>query len=109
MKRFWISDSIFDWFITPSSHRLGSNKSVNRAYELWSRASELLSVGSSSDCERADAISNLKRALNHRLERLQTSYKLRDLPIGSSKGVLERLEKLDVVRPVMLRSLLQVR
>lgn len=105
-KCIWIDDTIFNWEVYSSSSSIMSNIHVKRAYEFWEHARTLLG-DNASDFSKADAITNLKRSLNHRWQLIEKLYVLKKLV--PAKGNLERLEEFGLVRPYMLRQLLEIR
>lgn len=105
----WITPSVFEWSRFTSGGILSDIQVYRRAYDYWRRAEHLLR-DDVSDLARGDAIANLKRSLNHRLLHLEKLYRFSslDIPIRP-KGSLERLELLGLVRPFLLRSLMDIR
>jgi hypothetical protein len=81
---------------------------VGRAHEIWRHASSLISA----DCSEfsvADAITGLKRAVNHRLKALTRVYCFDALPFHSQKKTLEKFQFYGIIRPAMLKDLFEVR
>ena len=69
-----------------------------------------LLAGSPSRFHLADVVANLKRALNHRLKAIEALYHFRNFNLPENPaGYLEILECLGLVRPALLRYLLDVR
>lgn len=81
---------------------------VRRAYKIWRHSSSLVS-DDSSEFKLADAIVGLKRAVNHRLKTLTTSYALDALPFSSERKSLERLQHYGIIRPAILKELFGIR
>jgi hypothetical protein len=65
---------------------------------------------SSIELFRVDAITTLKRAVDHRFRLLDEIYEFRRIPIGNKpSGILELLNYLGIVRPKMLQQLTEIR
>ncbi len=80
----------------------------NRPYKMLEHARELLS-NKKGEFFRADAISTLKRALDVRLKSINEIYNF-DKLFGSPKvHLIEALEICGILRPLMLRQLLDIR
>jgi len=57
-----------------------------------------------------DAVSNLKRAVDHRIKHISTTYKLKKTTCYSlKKNIWDTLAELEVIKPVMLGKLLEIR
>ena len=108
-RKVWITNSVLSWTSAVHSADTFHVSSWNTPYRIWSHAAGLLS-GIPSELVRSDAVGNLKRALNVRLKHLEGLYRFSHLPLGlRHKATLERLEMLGVVRPLLLRHLLDIR
>src|SRR5205807_9798355 len=105
----WLSDSVFDWEYEIDSWRFNRKSSVHRAYEYWEHARNLLG-SAATQFQLADAVANLKRAINQRLKAIETAYSLRSFTLPNRPtGYLEILESVGLVRPALLKYLLDVR
>ena len=82
-----------------------------RSYEHLQRAEYFLACDTvSSDHDRADCISNLRKCLSHRLKHFESVYNLRSaLPAPTKRHYLEVLADLGVIRPSLIKGLLEVR
>lgn len=106
-QNLWINKNIFDWYSYISGSSIGHHQTL-RSYELWQRAQELLTRD--TEFTKIDAIANLKRSLNQRLKLLESIYSFKKMPLRPSpKADLEYLETLGLVRPYMLKQLIQIR
>lgn len=82
---------------------------IGRAYEHWSRAESVLGRAS-NDFDRVEIISTLKRAVDHRLRRLNEFYRLKRIPVGApGDGQIAKLAALGVLRPSLVDHLLRIR
>lgn len=108
----FICRSVLSWdFYTENGSGLSSDKAnqiVWRAHEIWRHAISLISV-KSDEFARGDAISNLKRAINHRLQAISKAYSIEALPFSNKRQVLEKLQFYGLVRPALLRELFEIR
>lgn len=108
-KRAWLSKEVFDWYVSYEGGRLIPEGDFVRAYEIWSHAERILLSGS-DEFHRVDSILALKRCLNQRLKFIEQIYNLKQIALPNSpRGYLEYLETFNVVRPLMLKKLLEVR
>lgn len=80
-----------------------------RPYDIWAHAEQVLSH-STTEFLRVDAITTMKRAIDHRVRMLNNSYSLRTIPIKDKPSeILKLLEFVGIIRPLMLRKLLDIR
>lgn len=80
-----------------------------RAYELWEHAEDILAKPQ-TEAYLADAITNLKRAVNHRISILQETYHFDKIPgYEAPRRSLEQLAYWGIIRPSMLRQLTDIR
>lgn len=109
MKEIWLSPQILDWHLFIDSATIKPAKDWKRSYEIWQHAEDTLQ-SFSDDFHRVDAITTLKRVVEQRTNLLQRYYSFDEIPLPSRpKRTLELLAYLNVVKPVMLRSLIDVR
>lgn len=109
-KEVWVSNEVFEWFPpAPEGGRQTSDVDLIRAYDLWSHAESLITK-EKSEFHLVDAISTLKRCLNQRLKFIEYVYGLKQIVLSNSpKGYLEYLETFNLVRPMMLKKLMEIR
>ena len=82
---------------------------VSRGQDIWRHASSRLK-GNPSELDRVDCIGTLKRAINNRLKAIQATYHFDQLPTKRpKKQVLEKLQDYGIVRPAIIKELLDVR
>jgi hypothetical protein len=82
---------------------------AGRPHEIHQHARDRL-AGDPNDFDRVDAIMALRRAVGQRVRMLNDIYQLRELPIGTKpRGDLELLSCFGIVRPFMLRRLIDIR
>jgi len=109
VKTLYISSQILNWNVNISSSTIGDIIKHKRPYEILSH-SESLIRGTISDFNLSDAIANLKRALNHRLQVIESYYKLRAIKFrGAPKGYLEILEQYGLAKPFFIKKLIEIR
>lgn len=107
-KRWWLNPIILTWSGNVMSTGSGENL-WRRAYEIWSHAESLLQ-GDPSEFQRTDALTTLKRAIDRRVQQLNTLHDFKSIPIASKPtGSLELLEYLGLIRPFMLQRLIEIR
>ena len=105
----WILKKAFYWHPTFDG-TLYSNpgeEDIKRAYELWDHAESLVKDASNA-FQLADALSNLKRALNKRLMQIESLYKIKQL-FSKNQAFLETLNEVGIVRPFIIKQLFDIR
>lgn len=108
-KSRWLSDELFGGETACDSWKINRRSVVVRAYQYWERARELLD-SPCSPFALADGIANLKRSMNHRLKAIEQAYCLRGFVFPNRPmRYLEILETVGLVRPALLKYLLDVR
>lgn len=80
---------------------------VQRSYALVNHA-ENLTRGLPNEFAISDAVSNLKRAINIRVQLLEASYSF-SKAFPKSIGTLERLESVNLARPYLIKQLFSLR
>ena len=106
----YLSPEIFEWAYD-AGQRSGplETEYLYRGHEIWRHAKKQLDV-SPTDLHRVDCISSLRRAINHRLKSLTAAYRIDLLPSPRAKRqVLEKLQDYGLVRPALIKYLLEVR
>ncbi|WP_152547096.1 hypothetical protein [Amycolatopsis orientalis] len=107
----WIEVIWRNWYRDGGSSNPDDETLAARAYQHW-RHAEILLDGVSSEFHRTDIITTLKRAIDHRLRTLRSTYKFNRMIQTSGERKLkefELLERLNVVRPFMLHRLIRIR
>ncbi len=108
IRQVWIDPSLF------SSEPWGdkeavSNDGITRLYEIHQHACDRL-ANDPDEFDRVDAIMALRRVVGKRVKELKETYQLRELPTGAKpKADLELLEYFGIIRPFMLRRLIDIR
>jgi hypothetical protein len=82
---------------------------VNKAHDVWRHAQNRL-AGESTALDRVDCIGALKRAIDIRLKAIRATYNFEILPsLRAKKQTLEKLQDYGIVRPAILKELIDVR
>jgi hypothetical protein len=105
----WIDPSWLSW----NRHAQGSvhqpEDTAFKLYEMHQHACDRLE-GNPSEFARVDAITTLRRTVGQRVKALKDIYQLRSLPTGTKpKYDLELLEYFGIIRPFMLKRLIDIR
>jgi uncharacterized protein YrzB (UPF0473 family) len=80
-----------------------------RSYQIWQHAKDLID-SKNNNFYYADAVANLKRSLNHRLKLIEELYCFKNIEIPNKpNGYLELLERYGIVRPYLIKLLLNIR
>lgn len=103
----FVSSAVFDWeSLSESSQMLGLEWEV--PYSYYRHAERVLELVDRHFL--IDAISNLKRAVDHRIKHITSTYRIKKTPVyRSTQSVLEALAALEVVKPLMLAQLTDIR
>lgn len=109
----YLSGDILDWqYYNENSSGVSYDDEAQvivwRAHQIWRHANSLIS-SDCSDLSIADAITSLKRAVNHRLKALTRVYCFDALPFTNQKKTLEKFQAYGLLRPPMLKDLFEVR
>lgn len=105
----YLNSSFLDWYADTEGGSYCEADALHRAYDIWRHARDRTSA-TASDHDRIDAISALRRSVNHRLKSLRTTYNFDYLPsVLGKKQVLERLQEFGIVRSAIIKDLLEVR
>jgi hypothetical protein len=109
----WINPLIFTGAFERNIESLGyrslDDDKLLRPYEMVQHADSLLQSGC-SEAQRADAVAALRRAVGHRVKMFSEVYELDTMPLENKpKKVMEILERVGIIRPVMLRTLIDIR
>jgi hypothetical protein len=108
-QRMWLSPEWRRWGYDSTSSMPLDRTSLERSYEIWSHARDRLTA-KSTEFDRVDAITTLKRVVTQRIRALKTIYGFREMVVGEKlKTDLDVLSHLGIVRPLMLRQLIDLR
>ena len=104
----FINNVIFTW--EPNVEGLSyTEDDWEHAYSYLRHSEKILSIAP----ERhflIDVVSNLKRAVDYRITHIFTTYKIKRVPIYTpKKKIWDILADLEVIKPVMLAKLLEIR
>lgn len=104
-----VDKKILTWISYSDANSIYNKQSNNRAEELFKRAEKHLNSDKTKD-GRMDAMLTVKRSLNHRLKSIEEKYNFKkvDFP-NKPKSYLDLLEKIGIVRPLILKKLLTIR
>ncbi|SJZ83286.1 hypothetical protein SAMN02745116_01551 [Pilibacter termitis] len=110
-KEIWLSkDYLYEnieWYTSCST--LQSLDDQQRAYLIWDRANSLVEKNE-TPFDLTDGITNLKRSMNHRLKLIEEIYNFKKIDFPKKpKGYLELLETYNLVRPYLMKILLEIR
>lgn len=106
--KLWIKADFLDWPTTIDSAESLDSSNWQRAYEIWNHASTKINY-SATEMDKVDAITTLKRCVNQRLKQFEIVYKIRQYLNQKNGPYLKLLEKLGLVRPLLLLYLMEIR
>jgi hypothetical protein len=105
----WIDPSWLSWEAWGARTSFIPNGADRREYEIHQHACDRL-ASNPNEFDRVDAITTLRRVVGRRVKGLKEIYQLRDLPTGTrSMKDLELLECFGIIRPLMLKQLIDIR
>jgi len=104
----FISNVVFTW--GPQVESLSNTgDDWEHAYSYFRHSEKLLS-GAPEKRSLIDVVSNLKRAVDHRIKYISTTYKIKKIPIYTPKSTIwDILAEMEVIKPIMLAKLLEIR
>lgn len=109
MNNMWLAPEILEWRVESQGLSFADKSQWKRPYDIWAHAEQVLSHPT-TEFQRVDVITTLKRAIDHRVRMLNNLYSLRSIPIRDKPSeVLNLLEFAGIVRPLMLQKLLDIR
>ncbi|HYE65526.1 MAG TPA: hypothetical protein VD966_08085, partial [Pyrinomonadaceae bacterium] len=65
MNNLWLAPEVLDWRVEPDGFSFANEKQWKRVHEIWAHAEQVLSHPT-TEFLRVDAITTLKRAIDHR-------------------------------------------
>ncbi|MFM0251680.1 hypothetical protein [Paraburkholderia sediminicola] len=105
----YLSSEFLEWYPKSEGGAVLEVDAVFRAYEIWRHARDRVVLGA-TDLDCIDAIGALRRAVNHRLKFLRSTYNFDHLPSTlGKKQTMERLQEFGIVRSAIIKDLLDVR
>jgi len=105
--RYWLSSKIFEWIHSNDGGHYSDIERVTRPHALLSHCERILDT-SNSEFSVADAVLGLKRAINIRLLHIEELYSFCAM-FPKGVGALERLERVGLARPFLVRQLFELR
>lgn len=109
MHATYLSHEVLNWHPEAQGSSVEDEHQWKRPYEIWSHAEAVL-ANATTEFLRVDVITTLKRAIDHRVRLLNDLYSFKSIPIREKPTeTLNLLEFLGIVRPLMLRRLLDIR
>ena len=107
-EKIYINPTVFRWPCFLESWTSTEKHRVKRSYDTLDHAVGLVE-GNVGEFGVADAIMNLKRAINVRLKLLDHLHRFSDAASLKKMGSLERLEAVGLVRPFLIKQLFELR
>lgn len=105
----WVDPSWLSWYAHWDAKWPVPNDNTTKLYEMHQHACDLLS-DDPNEFKRIDAITALRRVVDRRVNALLEIHQLRELPTGPKpKQKLELLEYYGIIRPFMLKRLIDIR
>jgi hypothetical protein len=110
VRPVWVDPEWLSWLsYTATGQHIGDSAATSRLYEIHQHACDRL-ASDPSDLDRVDAIIALRRVIGRRVKALIEIHQLRELPTGTKpKYDLELLEYFGIIRPYMLKRLIDIR
>jgi hypothetical protein len=103
----YLSSEIGNWF--PTAQSWTAVDDWKTPYATIDHAEAVLLTGN-TDHHRADAVVNLKRAVDSRIRHLDDIYRFKRLPLPRDvDGIYDRMSYLGLIRPKMLGKLYELR
>ncbi|WP_156480525.1 hypothetical protein [Aquipseudomonas alcaligenes] len=104
-----LSAEILSWKASTSSGTYSLQDGWDTPYKYFNLAENIIKTHS-DPFQLIDAISNLKRSIDHRLKKISSDYSLKKLNhFGAPSDTLSKLEDLQIARPAMLTTIHSIR
>ena len=104
----FISNVVLSWKPVVESFSYAS-EDWEHSYSFFCHSEKLLSYATENHF-LIDAISNLKRAVDHRIKHIAKTYKLKKTACYAlKKNIWDTLAELELIKPVMLGKLIEIR
>ncbi|KAA0696860.1 hypothetical protein DT594_05960 [Halopseudomonas laoshanensis] len=109
MTLLYLKDEIFSWYPRTESGDYAKQDGWNRPYDYLDIAYKIIETHSSS-FELIDCVSNLKRAIDHRIKKISTDYQFKSMNrFGLPKESLQKLEALGLAKPAIIKTITSIR
>ena len=109
MGKVWISPAVLHWNVTVQGWKHLPAEIWKRPYILWNHADRYIKAAD-TELMLVDGITTLRRVINLRVRHIFRNYELRTLKMRNrGGGTLELLEQLELIKPSVLKRLLEVR
>jgi hypothetical protein len=96
-----LSAKVLSWIPSRQSSSIADDPDWKTPYRYWKHAEDLL-AHPDNEHFRIDCIGNLKRAIDHRLKRLNTLYRFKRIPdLSMPTELLGALGYFGIARPTM--------
>lgn len=106
----FVSNAVLSWRPEPEGNFSHTCDDWDLPYTYLRHSEELLRQASEKRHVLIDVISNLKRAVDHRIKHISKTYNIKKtVCYAKHKNVWDSLAEVDVIRPVMLHKLLEIR
>ncbi len=110
MASHWLHPAWLGFRVSAEKLSLSALNTQSRPYDLWDHANSLLEKGQTTRQIRADALINLRRSIDLRVQAIIDKFQLKDVPIRTKPtGHLDLLQYFGVVRPMMAKKLISIR
>ncbi len=109
MKLINLKDEILSWYTILDSSTIEDQDGWDKPYIYLDLAYEILKEHK-KDIRRIDVISNLKRAIDHRIKRISDSYNFKLMnSLGLPKEYTQRMAFFGLIKPLMIDVILKIR
>lgn len=109
MAKAYISKEVLDWYATIQGGSMGLSDGWARPYDYLNIAFKILETHE-DQFELIDCVSNLKRAINHRIKKISSDYQFKKLTsFGFAKGDLDKLNELGAAKPTLINQIHSLR
>jgi hypothetical protein len=109
LSNIWVTFDVLEWRADKEGSTCCDEQKYARPYEIWSHAEQILSKPT-KDLDLVDAITTLKRTIDHRSRHLNELYSFKTIPIKDKpSSLLESLSYFEIIRPIMLQRLIEIR
>jgi hypothetical protein len=109
MESISLKEEILNWHPIIVSGTIKDQDDWDKSYTYLELAYEILKEHK-KDIGRIDVISNLKRAIDHRIKRISRSYNFKNMNnLGLPNEYIQRMAYFDLIKPSMIDVILKIR
>lgn len=109
MKNLYLKEEIFSWHPRTDSGNYAKQDGWNRCYDYLNIAYKIIREHT-APFELIDCVSNLKRAIDHRIKKIASDYQFKSMSkVGLTQDNLQKFEILGLAKPAIIKTITSIR